>query len=83
PGVTMTATGVEYLSHPVAANGNALASNWLRPFADIYLADTCPSLVSPDTCLPAGTYTARFTFTKTKAGLTTTVYYPVTFNITD
>ncbi|MEY4563492.1 MAG: hypothetical protein RLZZ618_2769, partial [Pseudomonadota bacterium] len=40
PGVTMTATGVEYLSHPVAANGNALASNWLRPFADIYLADT-------------------------------------------
>jgi len=92
-GVTQTSATpiVEYLTHPAEADGNPFAQGWLD------LSGQAPgtsdayswwkirlvfSASSYEYTLPAGTYTARASFTLQKAGVDQVVYLPAVLNIT-
>lgn len=96
-GVTETTTPVvEYLTHPVAADGNPLAEDWLISWRkSLYTSGTYSwwkieqQFTTSDSDvygnfyrLPPGTYTARVRFTVLKAGVEQVVFLPVTFEVT-
>jgi hypothetical protein len=78
-GVTMTLQGTEYLTHPPAAAGMAIASSWWN--STYGSVSRCGLDGIYTVCLPEGTYTARMRYTLTKDGVSSDVYFPLTLNV--
>lgn len=79
-GVTAVWRGVEYLSHPLAADGHPQVNQWWIEFPTIGTS-VCYNTVSTSDCLPPGTYEARVRYTLTKDGIDSDVHWPVTLQI--
>jgi hypothetical protein len=74
-GVTLTWAGVEYLSHPPAANGHIRVEGWWSE-----LTSSSASCIS-GACLPIGTYTARVKYTVRKGATSYDAYWPITMQV--
>jgi hypothetical protein len=79
-GVTATWRGVEYLSHPPAAEGHPQVNSWWfeHPFL---LPSPCYVTLDSSNCLPPGTYTARVRYSLVKEGVESDIYWPITLEV--
>lgn len=73
---------IEYLSFPYAASGMPQARNWLGTSGSFHSAAVCLFAYEGKSCLPPGTYTARWPYEINKAGTSYRAYHLFTLEVT-